>query len=337
MQINDLNQRMTSSKLNESLVKNFGYKIQLENFTDAQLEDARNKLRTKLSQFEMNESYSTVVENSEYQKTRMFLDVVNQEIFERENCEEVDVEEKQPKKKKQKTDEGYAQGRLRQRAEKLSVPESWINSAIRRISLGESDRRELTAELKLRYDLNESQASWILLEDEEKRADVIIQTRDIVQRITGWLEDVAAMRSEQFLELVDDIKRVAGSDVAQKYDAVVRPAMDSIYTALEQSRQGLNQGLAIVAGDEPEMLGAPVEGETAPVGAGGPVPGAPTPGAENLDLGGAAGLPGAGAPEGAPEISPEAGGAVPSDAGRLKRESIEYSRKLGMMLSSKKK
>jgi hypothetical protein len=30
-------------------------------------------------------------------------------------------------------------------------------------------------------------------------------------------------------------------------------------------------------------------------------------------------------------------GGPPSDAGRMKRESIEYSRKLGMMLSSKKK
>ena len=84
MQINDLNQPITSLKLNESLAKNFGYKLKLENFTDAQLEDARNKLRTKISQFEMNESYESVVENSTYQKTRMFLDVLNQEIFERE-------------------------------------------------------------------------------------------------------------------------------------------------------------------------------------------------------------------------------------------------------------
>lgn len=319
MQINDLNQRMTSLKLNESLAKNFGYKLKLENFTDAQLEDARNKLRTEISQFEMNESYDAVVEDSTYQKTRMLLDVLNQEIFERENCDDVDVEDDQPKKKKQKTDEGYAQNKMRQRAEKLSVPESWIKSAIRRISLGESDRRELSAELKVRYDLNESQASWILLEDEETKADVIIQTRDIVQRITGWLEDMAAMRSEQFLELLDNIKRVAGSDVAQRYDSVVRPAMDNIYTALETSRQGLNQGLAVVTGDEPEMLGAPIAGETAPVG----VAAAPT-------------APTAPAISGAPDGAEAAMGAEP-DAGRMKRESVEYSRKLGMMLSSKKK
>ena len=320
MQINDLSQRMTSMKLNESLAKNFGYTIQLENFTDAQLEDARNKLRTKISQFEMNESYSTVVENNEYQKTRMFLDVINQEIFERENCDDVDVEEEQPKKKKQKTDEGYAQSKFRQRAEKLSVPDNWINSAIRRISLGESDRRELTAELKLRYDLNESQASWILLEDEETRAEIIIKTRDVVSRITGWLEDVAAMRSEQFLELLDDIKRVAGSDVAQQYDSAVRPALDTIYSALETSRQGINQGLAIVAGDEPQMLGAPVEGETAQMGT-------PPPAIGGAEI----------AQNGPEEGGLEAGGAPQPDAGRLKRESVEYSRKLGMMLSSKKK
>lgn len=329
MQINDLNQRMTSLKLNESLAKNFGYKLQLENFTDAQLEDARNKLRTKISQFEMNESYNTVVENSEYQKTRMFLDVINQEIFEREENPDKSVVESTTSVKRQKTDEGYAQRTLRTRAEKLSVPDTWINSAIRRISLGESDRRELTAELKLRYDLNESQASWILLENEEDKAQIIIQTRDLVDRITGWLEDVAAMRSEQFLELVDEIKHAAGSDVAQKYAGTVKPALDGIYDSLEQARSGLTQGLAIVSGDEPEMLGEP---SAAPGGAPNPDAGI-APGQEDLNMGGAPGsVP---APGSSPE---EAGiGAPPSDTGRMKRESVEYSRKLGMMLSSKKK
>ena len=325
MQINDLNQRMTSLKLNESLAKNFGYKIQLENFTDAQLEDARNKLRTKISQFEMNESYNTVVENGEYQKTRMFLDVVNQEIFEREETPEKCINEKDVKKKKQKTDEGYAQRTMRTRAERLSVPESWINSAIRRISLGESDRRELTAELKVRYDLNESQASWILLENEEDKAQIIIATRDLVDRVTGWLEDIAAMRSEQFLELVDEIKHAAGSDVAQKYSQAVKPALDGIYDALEQARSGLTAGLAIVSGDEPEMLGEPTPGAVQNPDA------SVAPGQEDLNMGGAPVPGGAPAPE-------EAGlGAPPSDAGRMKRESVEYSRKLGMMLSSKKK
>ena len=89
MQIKDLSQKVTSKKLNESMAKTFGYKLKLEQFNDVQLEDVRNKLRTELSQMEMNESYDNILENSKYQKTRALLDVVNQAIFEREEAAEL--------------------------------------------------------------------------------------------------------------------------------------------------------------------------------------------------------------------------------------------------------
>jgi hypothetical protein len=203
----------------------------------------------------------------------------------------------------------------------LSVPESWINAAISRIELGESDRDELKSELKLRYDLSESQASWMLLEGEEDKAEIIMATKDMVDRITGWLEDVAAMKAEQLLELVDSIGKQQGSDVAQQYNNAVKPALEAVYTALETSRSGLAGALGIVSGE------------------GAPTMGAPAPGAElgGADLGAPAGgeMPPMGGEE---ELPPE-----PSDAplgsglGREKRESVDYSRRLGMLLNSKKK
>ena len=84
MQINEFSKPLSSQALNENAAKKFGYKLNLEQFSDVQLEDARNKLRTQLSQFEMSESYDSVHNSSKYQKTRMFLDVINQEIMERE-------------------------------------------------------------------------------------------------------------------------------------------------------------------------------------------------------------------------------------------------------------
>jgi ferritin-like metal-binding protein YciE len=84
MQIRELSQPVTSKKLNESIAKKFGYQLKLEQFTNEQLEDARNKLRTKISQFELSESFDSVLESTEYQKTRMFLDCINQEILERD-------------------------------------------------------------------------------------------------------------------------------------------------------------------------------------------------------------------------------------------------------------
>jgi hypothetical protein len=260
----------------------------------------------------------------------MFLDCINQELLEREELADKDYDEdgevetgkeehagsvdKAIKKSKAKTDEGYIASTVRQRASSQSVPLSWINSAINRINLGEGDRAELKAELKLRYDLNESQASWILLEGEEDKAEIIMATKDMVDRITGWLEDVAAMKAEQLLELVDSIREQQGSDVAQQYNDAVKPALEAVYTALETSRTGLSGALAIVSGGEAPTMGAPAIG--------GADLGAPAMGAEP-EMGGEEELP------------PEPG--AEGTMGREKRESVDYSRKLSLLLNSKKK
>jgi len=335
MQIREFSKPVTSNALNEGLAKQFGYKINLEQFSDVQLEDARNKLRTKLSQIEMNESYDSVLENADYQKTRMFLDCINQAIAEREMTAAEKEEEKEIKaktdksgmKKSMQKQYGKEKGKnvyfatIRKRAMDESIPDSWIESAIQRISLGESDNTELKAELRLRYDLSESKASWLLCEGEESKAEIIMATKDMVDRITGWLEDVAAMKAEQLLELQDSIREQLGNDVAQSYVETVKPALEAIYTALETSRQGLNNGLAVVSGGEQDTMGgAPAVGG----GLGDIAP--PVPGEEELPA-----LPGE-------EGDLDLGGTPPApEAGRAKRESVDYSRKLSLLLNSKKK
>ena len=319
MQIREFSQPVTSKKLNESLAKQFGYKINLEQFSDVQLEDARNKLRTKMSQFELGESFDSVVESPTYQKTRLMLDCINQAILEREESgnDESDVEEddkeedKKDDKKKSRNDESYIVSTVRQRAMAHSIPQSWIDSTINKINLGEADRDELKAELKVRYDINESTASWMLLEGEEDKAEIIMSTKDMVDRITGWLEDVATMKSEHLLELGDSIRAQLGSDVAQQYNDAVKPALEAIYSAIESSRTSLQGALAIVSGGEAPTMGAPAGGEIG-----------------GTDLG-------AEEPMGAEEEAP-----LPSmgaEAGREKRESVDYSRRLGLLLNSKKK
>lgn len=83
MNISEFAKPITSKTLNESLARRFGSKIDLSKFTLEQLQDARNKLRTKLSQVEMSESFSAVIESSNYQKSKLMLDVLNAAISER--------------------------------------------------------------------------------------------------------------------------------------------------------------------------------------------------------------------------------------------------------------
>lgn len=268
MQIRELSKPVTAKRLNESLAKQFGYKLNLEQFSDVQLEDARNKLRTKLSQFEVSESFESMQSSTTYQKTRAMLDCINQELLERaDKPDYIDLDKDgdkkesmkkaaKDKKKEKAVEENYVNKTFRTRASQLSIPTSWINAALERVELGESDRTELKAELTTRYDLSESQASYVLLEGEEEKAENIMASKDMVEQITGWLEDTAALKAEQLLELVDSIRETQGSDVAQQYQDSVKAALESLYTALETSRQGLSKGLAIISGGEVDTMGS---------------------------------------------------------------------------------
>jgi hypothetical protein len=305
MQITEFSKPITSSKLNESLAQKFGYKLNLERFTLEQLHDARNKLRTQQHQFETNESYNAVLENNTYQKNKMFLDVINQEISEREvDGDEQQVEATQVSKKAKNIKQyRQAMSELTSYISRYNIPESWTQQARSRLEL-EGDLDELKSELMVRYDLDEGSATQVihnlqLTEGEEEKAELIMASKDMVDRITSWLEDVASMKSEAMLDLLDSIRDEMGSEISGAFEQSVRPALDEIYTVLETNRQNLAQAVSILTGQEP-----------------------PTP------MGGA----GAEAPEAemAPDVAEE-------PAGREVRESVQYSRKLATLLASKKK
>ena len=157
-----------------------------------------------------------------------------------------------------------------------------------------------------------------LLEGEEEKAALIMSARDMVDRVTGWLEDVSSMKAETMLELVDSIRDEMGSDVSQQFSDKVKPALEDLYTNLEGHRTTLAQAVSILTGEE------------APMGMAGAAPA----GDMDMAMPSTMSAPEEGGDEfGASE--PATGGA--DAAGRMKRESIQYSRKLGTILSSKKK
>lgn len=74
----------TSKKINESIEKTFGKRLNLETFDLSQLEDARNKLRTQLSQIRSTSGFNENLENETYHRAQWMLDAINAEISERE-------------------------------------------------------------------------------------------------------------------------------------------------------------------------------------------------------------------------------------------------------------
>jgi hypothetical protein len=314
MNINDLQKPITSRKLNENLGKQFGYKLVLEKFTMEQLHDARNKLRTSQSQFESSNSYDSVLGDHRYQKNQRMLDVINQEIAEREMKGEEDKEKKAKKERKAKNLKEYHMAQRRLRSHKL--PQQWTTNARQRLMMERDADEEIISELIIRYDLDETSAKGVvrdlmLTEGEEEKAELIMAAKDMTDRITGWLEDVASMKSEAMLDLLDSIRDEMGTDVSSSFEQTVRPALDEIYLALEKNRQALAQAVAVLTGTE-------------------------APGGMGMGAPGGMGAPEVGAPEAAAGMEDELGAAGAEPAGRAMRETAEYSRRLAAILTKKK-
>jgi hypothetical protein len=74
----------TAARLNEGFKKAFGKKINLENFELHQLHDARNKLRTQISQVRSAGSFNEAIESDAFFEANWMLDSINAEINQRE-------------------------------------------------------------------------------------------------------------------------------------------------------------------------------------------------------------------------------------------------------------
>ena len=226
MNIHEISKPVTSASLNESLAKKFGQKINIAKFTLEQLQDARNRIRTKLSQVETNESFDSVHTNESYQKSKLFLDVLNAAISEQTDIQEAkpdfldldkDGDKKEPMKKaakdakKKKTDEG-----------KDIIGNYFTN----------------------------------LLEGAEDQAELVMASKDMVDRLTGWMEDTAEMQSESMLELADAIRDEMGSEKSEAFTAAVKPSLEALYTAMEQTRIALTGGVGMLTGEgDAPMMG----------------------------------------------------------------------------------
>lgn len=74
----------TPARLNEGFKKAFGKKINLENFDLHQLHDARNRLRTQISQVRSSGGFNEAIESDAFFEANWMLDSINAEISQRD-------------------------------------------------------------------------------------------------------------------------------------------------------------------------------------------------------------------------------------------------------------
>jgi len=90
--------KVKAAKINESMHKTFGKKLNLETFDVLKLEDARNKLRTQIHDARSASGFNENLDNDAFHQAQFMLDAINAELAEREEAaiDGLDVVEDNP-------------------------------------------------------------------------------------------------------------------------------------------------------------------------------------------------------------------------------------------------
>ena len=372
-----MNKPATSKQLNETMAKKFGTKIDVESFTLEQLQDARNKIRSKVFDIETNESFGGLPNNKTYSKNKLFLDVLNAAISERDDIQEADKKpdadgdgvpdwadkkpgkddnaedkDKKPKKglsAKQKklpaglqkaiakknesvVKEGAMKAVCKDCGDTFGTPttdcKNDCNDPTQDCWVKESDYMKESKHIDEGKDIINNYYASLLKEGEEDKAELVMASKDMVDRLTGWMEDTAEMQTESMLELADAIRDEMGAQQSEAFTNAVKPALEQLYASMETTRVALTTGVGMLTGegeapamdmgDEEPAMDAMDEPDMEPT--------------DDMDM----------ETDGFDAAAPAAGGE--DEAGRAKRESrmqkkkmIETSRRLGSILSKPSK
>ena len=210
MQSFELTKPVNTATLLQQFESRFGQTMKLEGLTKEELEDLANNVRTKIHTITDNLHFGRELKDNNYQKNQMMLDILNQSIKEYGQAGDI------------KTDPA-----TKQIVKKIqAVP-----------SLQDREKKELIGNI-------------VTKEGVEQQSELILAAKDMMDKVTGYLQDLAQMKTEGMLELADRIRDEMGADKADAFVAKIQPAIESAETTLTSTREELEGGVRILTGEE---------------------------------------------------------------------------------------
>jgi hypothetical protein len=211
----ELSKPVDTATLLQQFESRFGQTMNLQGLTKEDLEDLANNVRTRIHTITDNLHFGRELKDNNYQKNQMMLDILNQSIKEYGQAGEI------------KTDPA-----TKQIVKKIqAIP-----------SLQDREKKELIGQVVTKEEE--------IKEGVEEQSELILAAKDMMDKVTGYLQDLATMKTEGMLELADRIRDEMGADKADAYVAKIQPAIESAETILTQTRADLEGGVRILTGEE---------------------------------------------------------------------------------------
>ena len=227
----DLTKPVTTESLLSEFESRFNQTMDLSKFTKEELEDTANHIRTKIHEITQNTHFGQELKDNTYQKNQMMLDIVNQAISERKLGE-------------------YGGG----------MGSSIIGKATDEIkdklskgqAVSPADRKAAAQAMKTEISKMPKGTGTMqgVKEGVEEQSELILAAKDMMDKVTGYLEDLASMKTEGMLELADRIRDEMGADKADAFLQKIQPAIEQAEATLTTTRQELDNGVRILTGEE---------------------------------------------------------------------------------------
>jgi hypothetical protein len=221
----ELTKPITTESLLAEFESRFNQTLDVSKFTKEELEDTANHIRTKIHNITQNTHFGQELKNEDYQKNQMMLDIVNQAINER---------------------------KLGEYGGSMADPEAKAGST------AISAKGKLDKGQALSQDEKKVVSKMLTKEGVEEQSELILAAKDMMDKVTGYLEDLASMKTEGMLELADRIRDEMGADKADAFMQKIQPAIEQAEATLTTTRQELDNGVRILTGEEvaSEPMGA---------------------------------------------------------------------------------
>ena len=157
----ELTKPITTESLLSEFESRFNQTMDLSKFTKEELEDTANHIRTKIHNITQNTHFGQELKDDSYQKNQMMLDIVNQAI----NEYKTDMKTQQTVDKVQKS----------------SIPEK--------------DKKEIIGTLvtKEMSKMPKGTGKMVASEGVEEQSELILAAKDMMDKVTGYLEDLASI------------------------------------------------------------------------------------------------------------------------------------------------
>lgn len=102
----------------------------------------------------------------------------------------------------------------------------------------------------LEENANTTTEAEIINEGEVGNAEVLLAAKDMVDSIQDAIEKVGKMQNEQLPQLLDSIRDQIGSEQSDGFKNAVGTTLDTLMTQLQTAREGVDNGVKILTGEQ---------------------------------------------------------------------------------------